>query len=113
MSATHINSQSEDNAVGHPGDRVYFNMLFLLAALTVIEVIVFYVTESIVLRAGILVVLLLIKFVAQVGWFTHLRYDDRRLSLVFGGCLFIALSVMVATVAMMASDNLFIGRAFK
>ena len=113
MSATQIDSQAEDAAAGHPGDRVYFNMLALLAALTIIEVIVFYVTESVVLRAAILVVLLLIKFVAQVGWFTHLRYDDRRLSLVFGGCLFIALSVMIATVAMMANDGMFIGHNYQ
>lgn len=108
MSATHIESQAEDAATGHPGDRVYFNMLGLLALLTVIEVIVFYVTDSIVLRAGILVVLLLVKFVAQVGWFTHLRYDDKRLALVFGGCLFIALSVMVALVAMQTVDGFFL-----
>lgn len=112
MSATQIDSQAEDAAAGHPGDRVYFNMLALLAALTIIEVIVFYVTESVVLRAAILVVLLLIKFVAQVGWFTHLRYDDRRLSLVFGGCLLIAFSVVVATILMMAADGMFIGHNY-
>ena len=108
MSATHIDSQAEDAADNHPGDRVYFNMLALLAVLTIVEVIVFYVTDSIVLRAGILVVLLLVKFVAQVGWFTHLRYDDKRLALVFGGCFLIALSCMGALVAMQAVDGFFL-----
>lgn len=112
MSATHIDSQAQDAASGHPTDRVYFNMLALLSALTIVEVIVFYVTDSILLRIGILTILLLIKFVAQVGWFTHLRYDDRRLTLVFGGCLFIALSVMVAMVAMMAVDGMFVGHNY-
>lgn len=108
MSATHVESQAEDAAAGHPGDRVYFTMLGMLAVLTVIEVVIFYATESIVLRVGLLVALLLVKFVAQIGWFTHLRYDDRRISMVFGGCLFIALSVMIATVAMMSVDGFFL-----
>lgn len=112
MSATHIDSQAEDIAGGHPGDRVYFNMLALLAVLTVVEVIVFYTTSSLLPRIGLLAILLLVKFVAQVGWFTHLRYDDRRLTLVFGGCLFIALSVMVATVAMMTVDGMFVGHEY-
>lgn len=113
MSATHIDSQAEDAATGHPGDRVYFTMLGMLAALTVIEVIIYYLTDSLVLRVGLLAVLLLVKFIAQIGWFTHLRYDDRRITLVFGGCLFIALSVMFATVAMMAVDGMFIGGEYQ
>lgn len=115
MSASHVDvqSQAEDAAHAHPGDNVYFTMLGMLAVLTVIELIVFYITDSIVLRAGILVVLLLVKFVAQIGWFTHLRYDDRRITMVFGGALFIALSVMIAAVAMMSYDGVFIGEQFQ
>jgi cytochrome c oxidase subunit IV len=108
MSATPIQSQAEDAAHQHPGDNVYFTMLGLLAVLTVVEVIVFYTFDSLAARIGILVALLLVKFVAQVGWFTHLRYDDRRLTLVFGGCFFIALAVMAATVAMMAVDGFYL-----
>lgn len=108
MSATPIQSQAEDAAHGHPGDRMYFTMLGLLAVFTVVELLVFYAFESITARIGILVAILLIKFVAQVGWFTHLRYDDKRLTMVFGGCFFIALAVMAATVAMMAVDGFYL-----
>jgi cytochrome c oxidase subunit IV len=107
MSATPIQSQAEDAAHAHPGDNVYFTMLGLLAVLTVVELLVFYAFESVIPRILILAALLLVKFVAQVGWFTHLRYDDRRLTLVFGGCFFIALAVMAATVSMMAVDGFY------
>jgi cytochrome c oxidase subunit IV len=108
MTATPVHSQAEDAAHEHPGDNVYFTMLGLLGVLTIVELVVFYLFDSIVLRAGVLVAILLVKFVAQVGWFTHLRYDDRRLAMVFGGCFFIALAVMVALVAMMAVDGFYL-----
>ncbi len=109
MSATPIQSQAEDVAHGHPTDKVYFIMLGMLAVFTVVELLIFYAIESVAARILILVAFLVVKFIAQVGWFTHLRYDDRRLTWVFGGCFFIALAVMAATVAMMAVDGFEVG----
>ncbi|HEV2529882.1 MAG TPA: cytochrome C oxidase subunit IV family protein [Thermomicrobiales bacterium] len=109
MSAMHVESQAEDAAHDHPSDKVYFTMLGILAVFTVVELLIFYAIESVVLRILILATFLVIKFVAQVGWFTHLRYDDRRLTWVFGGCFFIALAVMAATVVMMAFDGFHVG----
>ena len=92
-----------------PTDRVYFTMLGMLAVFTVAELLIFYAVESVVARILILAAFVVMKFVAQIGWFTHLRYDDRRLTWIFGGCFFIALAVMAATVAMMAADGFHVG----
>lgn len=97
----------------NPPDRVYFNMLVLLAVFTVAEVLIYYNIGSPVTRAFILGAMLLVKFVAQIGWFTHLRYDDRRLVGVFAGCFIIAFSVVGALIWMMSYDGMWIGQQYQ
>ena len=107
------NYAAEQAQAHNPPDRIYFNMLILLAVFTVVEVLIYYNIGSAVTRAVILAVMLLIKFIAQIGWFTHLRYDDRRLVGVFAGCFIIAISVVVALIWMMSYDGMFLGQQYQ
>jgi cytochrome c oxidase subunit IV len=69
----------------HPGPREYVIVAAILAVITAVEVVLFYLDiPSGALVAGLLV-LSLVKFTMVVLWFMHLRFDSvlfRRLFLV-------------------------------
>lgn len=112
MSAHQQVIEPEAHGRPHPGDNVYWTMLVMLAVFTVIEVLIYYHISSLATRIIVLSAILLIKFIAQVGWFTHLRYDDRRLLFVFGGCFSVAFLVVASTIWMMVYDGMWIGRHY-
>ncbi len=69
---------------GHPSSREYVRVFFILAAITSIEVALYYVREQIggwFLPA--LFVLMISKFAIVVLWYMHLKFDDRRFSRFF------------------------------
>ena len=69
---------------GHPGSREYVRIFFILAAITGIEVAIYYVREE---MAGwflpVLFALMISKFAIVVLWYMHLKFDDRRFSRFF------------------------------
>src|SRR3954462_6257526 len=100
----HDPAQHEEHA--HPGERTYIKVAAVLAVITVIEVAIYYMG----LAHGLLVTLLLgfsaIKFVTVVGFFMHLKFDDRRLAYIFGGGLFIGLSIVLALDVLQHKDSI-------
>jgi cytochrome c oxidase subunit 4 len=69
---------------GHPGAREYVRIFFILAAITSIEVAIYYVREDMggwFLPA--LFSLMIAKFAIVVLWYMHLKFDDRRFSRFF------------------------------
>jgi cytochrome c oxidase subunit 4 len=82
----------------HPGERTYIRVAVFLAIITVIEVVLFYIEDR--MAHWLLVSLLLgfsaIKFTVVVGWFMHLKFDDRRLLWIFLGGLFVGGAILIA-----------------
>ena len=80
----------------HPTEVTYFKVAGILAVLTGIEVAVSYIKG---LGAGappLLLFLALIKFLLVVGFFMHLRYDNRILRRVFTTGFVLAIAVYIA-----------------
>jgi cytochrome c oxidase subunit 4 len=69
----------------HPGPRQYVIIAGVLAVITAIEVVLFYIDMPSGVLVAALLVLSLAKFALVVLWFMHLRFDSvlfRRLFLV-------------------------------
>jgi cytochrome c oxidase subunit IV len=87
-----------EHEVGHPGERKYVEIAAILAAITVAEVAIYYIQW--VHDKGLLVPVLLalsaVKFATVVGYFMHLKFDDRRLTWIFLSGLIVAFSIIMA-----------------
>ena len=78
---------SETANIEHPSTKEYVRIAVFLAVLTAIEVALFYVDEAVDMGGWdgpLLIGLSSIKFIAVVGWFMHLRFEDSFLSRFFG-----------------------------
>jgi cytochrome c oxidase subunit 4 len=95
--ATHGEHGSE-----HPGERKYIEIAMILAGITVIEVAIYYIQW--VHDKGLLVPMLMamsaVKFTVVVGFFMHLKFDDRRLTYMFVTGLLFAFSIIMALYAL-------------
>ncbi len=89
---------SEDYA--HPGEGVYVRVAVILAIITVVEVAVYYIERVRAILVPVLIILSLAKFAAVVGYFMHLKFDDRRFAWIFLSGLVIAISAVLAVAAM-------------
>ena len=68
---------------GHPSEAQYIKVAVILAAITLAEVLVYYVESLKGLLVPILVVFSTIKFALVVLWFMHLRFDSRLFRRLF------------------------------
>lgn len=84
----------------HVSNRVYVVIALILAVLTAMEVMVFYVEALHPLLLPILMVLMVAKFSLVVMFFMHLRFDSRILSGIFLWGVFIAVGIIFALLAM-------------
>lgn len=91
-----------DHHEEHPGPKVYVQVAVILAIITAIEVVIYYIDW--IRDNGALVPALLVlsavKFISVVGYFMHLKFDDRRLTWTFVSGLFVAMSIVLALYAM-------------
>jgi len=84
----------------HPPIRTYLLIAAVLAVITAVEISVFYITWLVRFLVPILVVLSVAKFSLVVMFFMHLRFDSRVLSGLFVGPLVIAVSIVLALMAL-------------
>jgi cytochrome c oxidase subunit 4 len=84
----------------HPGERVYVNVAIILAVVTALEVAIYYIEAVGDILVPALIIMSLAKFVTVVGYFMHLKYDDRRFMWIFCAGLLTAIAVFVAVVVM-------------
>jgi len=100
-SLTHSASHSEHSAE-HPGERKYIEIAGILLAITITEVVIYYIQW--IHDKGLLVPMLMalsaVKFTLVVGFFMHLKFDDRRLTMIFATGLFVAFSIIMALYAL-------------
>jgi cytochrome c oxidase subunit 4 len=85
----------------HPGPAVYVRVAIFLAIITIVEVAIYYIQwmHDSGLIVPSLLILSAIKFVAVVGYFMHLKFDDRLFLWIFGFALAIAASIVLALYA--------------
>jgi cytochrome c oxidase subunit 4 len=88
--------QEGDDHGLHPTEVTYFKVAAALFVLTGIEVAVSYIKRLGDAAAPLLIILALTKFVLVVGWFMHLKYDNRMLRRVFTTGFVLAIIVYIA-----------------
>jgi cytochrome c oxidase subunit 4 len=82
----------------HASRKTYVIVGIILTAITAVEVGVYYIKALGNVLIPILLILSIVKFVTVVEFFMHLKYDQRTLSRVFFGPLFLACLVVVGMI---------------
>ena len=81
----------------HPTEGQYWKIFFILFAITAVEVLLFYVSiPGVNLNNAALGLLAAAKFVIVVGYFMHLKFDNRILRRLFVTGLVLAGAVYIA-----------------
>lgn len=93
-------SEAHDATGPHVSNRTYVAIAVVLAVLTAMEVMVFYVEALAPVLVPVLLVLMVAKFVLVVGWFMHLRFDSPILSSILVWGLLLATFVILALMAL-------------
>ena len=80
-----------DNHKEHPTPTKYVQIAIFLGVLTAIEVALYY-TEDIVgvFTDPLLIFLAIGKYIVVVGWFMHLRFENKMVNRFFAGGMILA-----------------------
>lgn len=84
--STSLNDHSHDaehDAHAHPTERDYIKIAAILAIITLLEVVIYYVEAVENILVPMLIILSTIKFTMVVSYFMHLKFDDKRLTMIF------------------------------
>lgn len=84
----------------HTSNKTYVMVAVVLAVITGVEVMVFYIEALRPIIVPILIVLSAAKFTLVVSFFMHLKYDGKILRWLFGGPLLVAIAIIVAIMAL-------------
>lgn len=98
---------SPDHAQEHPGERTYINVAIILTIVTAVEVAIYYIEGLRDFLVPMLIVLSVAKFVAVVGYFMHLKFDNRLFRWIFVLGLLVTASVVMALLAMFWTHGYF------
>lgn len=96
MALAHTQEEHHDR---HPAPRQYVIIGAILAVLTAAEVGAFLLDMTPWAATVILLVLSLTKFALVVGWFMHLRFDDKRFLAIFVFPFFAVISIVLVLLA--------------
>ncbi len=77
----------------HPSDLMYVRIAIILAVITGVEVAWSYIDMPTVLEIGGLFLMMGVKFAVVAAYFMHLKFDNKILTRLFYGGLFLAISV--------------------
>ena len=83
----------------HASNRFYIAIAVILAILTALEVMVFYVEALAPVLVPILLLMMAAKFALVVMFFMHLKFDGALLTGIFLWGLFIATAIILALLA--------------
>jgi cytochrome c oxidase subunit 4 len=90
-------AEGEVAHVDHPSEGQYWKIFFLLFAITAVEVGLYYFNiPGVNLNNGALLLLAAAKFTVVVGYFMHLKFDNRILRRLFVTGLVLAFLVYMA-----------------
>lgn len=103
MATDTISEESEEHVDahaghgGHPTEAQYWKIFFLLFSITALEVALYYKSiPGVNLNNAALGALAMTKFVVVVGYFMHLKFDNRILRRLFVTGFVLAVFVFVA-----------------
>lgn len=105
MSSITANDHAHVDAHEHPSLSAYVRIAILLAIITAVEVAIYYIPAFESILVPTLVALSAIKFVMVVGYFMHLKFDDKLITFVFSAALIASLVVFIGLWAVMYYDN--------
>jgi len=100
MSDASTEVEGEVHGEGHATERQYVGVAAILAVLTALEVMVFYIPGLKPVLVPLLLVMMVAKFALVVLFFMHLKFDDLIFSGLFSGPLLISVSVILAMLAL-------------
>ncbi len=89
---------------GHPDEAEYIKVGLTLAAITLIEVAIYYINVPRNLFVAILIALSAAKFAIVVMWFMHLRFDSRIFTTAFVGGMVLAFGVFTVLIVTLGSN---------
>jgi len=89
----------------HGTPALYVRVALILAVITLIEVIIWYLPAVRGMLVPALIVLSLGKFLAVVGYFMHLKFDHPLFRYMFFAGLILALGVFLAMLAMFVTTT--------
>jgi len=87
---------------GHGTPAFYAIVGLILAVITLVEFLIFYVESLGVLLIPIMLILSLMKFVIVVAFFMHLRFDNKLLTYLFFAGFLLAAVIAVALLVLLA-----------
>ncbi|MGH2560824.1 MAG: cytochrome C oxidase subunit IV family protein [Thermomicrobiales bacterium] len=92
----------------HPGEFTYIKVAVILALITIVEVAIYYIEwmHDAGLLVPALITLSAIKFTAVVGYFMHLKFDDKLFLWKFGAGLVVAASIVAALAVLFGAHGL-------
>ena len=93
-------AQAHAHSEPHTSNKTYVLVAAVLAMITAVEVMVFYIDALRPVIVPILVVLSGAKFTLVVSFFMHLKYDGRLLRSLFAGPLLVAIAIILAMMAL-------------
>ena len=95
-----------ENHIDHHTPKKYVQIAIVLGILTAIEIALYY-TEDIVgvFTDPILIILAVGKFIIVVGWFMHLRFENKMVNRFFTGGMILALVLFAIVMIERASAN--------
>ena len=85
----------------HPTNQAYVRIAIILAIITLVEVVIYYIPTLRPALVPALLVLSVAKFLMVVGFFMHLRFDTRLYRFMFAAGLVVTLGVYFALLAML------------
>jgi cytochrome c oxidase subunit 4 len=86
----------------HPTPPQYWRIAAFLAAVTALEVAMFYIDRELelgFLNTAVLVTLSAVKFLVVVGWFMHVRFERPMISRFFTAGFVLACSLYLVVLA--------------
>ncbi len=101
MASTTAHAQSSH---AHPTLEAYVRIAILLAIITGIEVTIYYIPALQGVLVPLLIALSAFKFIMVVGYFMHLKFDDRILTFIFGSALVVSIIIFIALWTVMYFD---------
>ncbi|MEX1158409.1 MAG: cytochrome C oxidase subunit IV family protein [Thermomicrobiales bacterium] len=96
--ATQNQDHSDEHA--HPGAMQYVLIAAILAIITATEVATYYIGALASVLVYILIALSVLKFTIVVGYYMHLKFDNRLLTWIFGMGLLAGGAVVLSLTAL-------------
>lgn len=86
-----------DHAHGHFGFREAINIAIILAVITFLETMTYFVDIPLSIEEPAIIIMMIAKFAIVVAYFMHLKFENKLFTYLFVAGLVLAVLVYVAT----------------